>query len=140
MKRPAHRVYFSLADRFRHNLVRLKRTGFFLCLCVIIIFGITCRQGISNSDRKKFITTYTELSLAYWKSETAPGRYSSLADVIFQKNGVDRKFLADIQGKMASNPQLQFQIYQEINERLKGYDNIPPDSLGKLFTKITDIP
>jgi hypothetical protein len=93
---------------------------------------------ISDSDSRKFIDIYVDLSLAYWKSQETPNNYEALADAVFQKYNVDKSFMIKIQKKFENNPKLQLAIYREIIGRLKGFENVSEDSLKKILDKAVD--
>lgn len=93
---------------------------------------------LSDSDRHKFVNIYVDLSLAYWKSQGAPDNYQSLATAIFNKYDVDRAFMIKIQKRFENNPERQLAIYQEIVDRLKGYEDISQDSLKQVLDKTID--
>jgi len=91
-----------------------------------------------DSDRDKFVNIYVDLSLAYWKSQGAPDNYQPLAAAIFKKYDVDRTFMIKIQKRFENNPKVQLAIYQEIVERLKGYEDISQYSLRQVIDNTID--
>jgi hypothetical protein len=109
-------------------------------IMVAVLFYAACGRidKFSDSDRQKFVNIYIELSLAYWKSQSAPDNYQSLATAIFNKYDVDRTFMIKIQKRFENNPKRQLAIYQEIVERLKGYEDISQDSLKQVLDKTID--
>jgi hypothetical protein len=115
-------------------------TKFFLiiaCVC-IIVFACGNHATISKTERRKFIDTYVDLTLAYWKSERSPETYQSLAAAVYQKYDIDKGFLIKARLKIENNPKFQYGIYREIADRLKTYDDIPPDSLSKILNNAID--
>lgn len=111
--------------------------GVFIAVFLLAACGDV--DNITGNDRQKFIDVYIDLSLAYWKTQGTPDNYQALAAVVFQKYDIDKAFMIKIQKKFENKPKLQLGIYQEIVERLKGYEDISQDSLKQILDKAVDL-
>jgi hypothetical protein len=129
------------ATRIRaFDLINWSASSLLLIIFCIGAIGLACgnQKPISKTERAKFTDVYVDLTLAYWKSERAPERYQSLAAAVYQKYNIDKTFLINARTKIENNPKLQYDIYQDIANRLKAYDDIPPESLSKVLNSVID--
>jgi hypothetical protein len=106
--------------------------------CLLIV-GCGKAEPIDKASRQKFIDVYVDLTLVYWNSQKAPINYQSMAAAVYNKYDIDKSFLIKTQKKLDNNPPLQHEIYQEIVNRLKKYEDIPVDSLSNVLDSTIDL-
>jgi hypothetical protein len=75
---------------------------------------------ISDSDSRKFIDIYVDLSLAYWKSQETPNNYEALADAVFQKYNVDKSFMIKSKKNSKTTPNFNWRFIEKSSGGLRG--------------------
>ena len=126
--------------KFSYHPVRFAVAGFFSFLLIMQSLNCGTTERLSNQDREKFIKVYVELTLAREKLSDSSRVEKAVIQQIMSVNDVDKEFLDDVKRKMSSNLKLQSQVYREINDRLKVFEKLPPDSLEKQLRDVTEFP
>lgn len=116
------------------------RTAASFILLALIIGGCNHSKKIDSGERETFIAVYTELTLARSHFAGIPGKFASFKDKIFRKHRVDERFMTDFLGKIASDPNLELEIFQTIADRLSRSEKLPPDSLNRLISNFINEP
>lgn len=114
--------------------------GAFLLILLLNCSGAPGGSGISNDEKNAFINTYVDLTLAKIKYGIRPREYNIALKNTFEKNGTSPEKLKEILNKISNKPKLQQDIYQAISNKLKNIENVPPDSLNKVFNSLLSQP
>lgn len=102
----------------------------------ILLIGFGCHStasGLSRQEKAAFINTYVELTIAQAKYDVRPREYDVAVKNIYAKNNTSPELMKEYLRKISDNPQEQHEVYNAIAEKLKGYEDIPADSLNKIL-------
>ena len=113
-------------------------------LFMLMVFSLcqSCSNNpsVSQDEKESFINTYIDLTLAKVKYDRKSIEHEKAINIIFTRNGTSREFLDDFLEKIAKHPEVQKEIFQTIVDRLEKYENMPPDSLEKIWQDIANEP
>ena len=113
---------------------------FFILMVFSLCQSCSNNPSVSQDEKESFINTYIDLTLAKVKYNQASKKHEKALSIIFTRNGTSREFINDFLEKIANHPEVQKEIFQAIVDRLEKYENMPPDSLEKIWQDIANEP
>ena len=123
-----------------HKILPAIRPVFFIILITQFLYSCTNTVSVNENEKKAFINTYVELTLARVEFTLArvefkieSKKYQTRVNEIYKRNGTNREFIDNFLTKISSRPELQKEIFQSITNKLKEYEKIPSDSLKRLW-------
>ena len=116
-----------------HKILPAIRRGFFVILITQFLYSCTNTVSVNENEKKAFINTYVELTLARAEFKIDSKKYQTRVNEIYKRNGTNREFIDNFLAKISSRPELQKEIFQSITSKLKEYEKMPSDSLKRLW-------
>ena len=108
------------------------RRAFFITILVFFILSCDKTPSVSDQEKELFTKICVELAVSKIKHGNNAAAYQMAIEDIFLRNNISREFLNDFLEKISSQPEIQQEVFQAINDRLEKYESLPLDSLKRI--------